>query len=164
MTISQRVRSILKAPLRTWSKMKLELITLAGAKLQEEVYEVVVPTATGTIALYPNHMPLVTIAVPGVITVRRNKHDGDDKLEHFASNGGVIEIGNNSVRILVDEADHAEEIHESEARKALEEAQALKARAKDKLELDEAQSMIDRQAVRLKVTELRRRHRHEHLP
>lgn len=141
--------------------MKLELITLAGAKIQEDVYEVLVPTAAGTIALYPGHMPLVTVAVPGVITVRRKKNDGDDQLEHFASNGGVIEVGNDSVRILVDEADHAEEIHEEEARQALEEAKALKAKAKDKLEIDEAQSMIDRQAVRLKVAELRRRHRRQ---
>ncbi len=91
-------------------------------------------------------MPLVTLAIPGVISVRRTRATADDQMEHFATNGGVIEIGNNFVRLLVDEADHADEIVEAEAQKALEHAQAL----------------VDRQAVRLKVAELRRRHRSHH--
>lgn len=136
--------------------MKLELITLTGPKYEEEAYEVIVPTAEGEISILPGHMPLVTLAVPGVISVRRNKADGNDKLEHFATHGGVVEIGNDSVRLLIDEADHAEDIHEEEAKKALERAQALKEEAKDQMELDHAQALIDRYAVRLKVAELRR--------
>lgn len=143
--------------------MNLQLITLSGAKIQEDVYEVLVPTPNGTIALYPGHMPIVTLAVPGAITVRRKKTDSDDQLEHFATNGGVIEVSGDSVKILVDEADHAEEIHIAQAQQALEEAKALKARAKDKIELDEAQSMIDRQAVRLKVAGLRRHGHKQHI-
>lgn len=139
--------------------MKLELITLTGVKLAENVYEVLVPTITGTIAVLPGHMPLVTLAVPGMLSVRRNSKDSDEALEHYAINGGVVQIGNDSIQVLVDEADHAADIHEEQARAALKEAQELKARARDKLELDEAQTRIDRQAVRLKVAELRRHHR-----
>lgn len=138
--------------------MKLELITLTGAKLQEEIYEVILPTADGPIGVFKGHMPLVTLAVPGVVSVRRRPSDSDDKLEHFATNGGIIEISNDLVRVLVDEADHADEIHEDEARKALQRAHALKKDAKDKVALDNAQTLIDRHAVRLKVAELRRRH------
>ena len=139
--------------------MKLELITLTGPKYEEEAYEVVVPTAEGVISILPGHMPLVTLAVPGVISVRRHKTDGDDKLEHFATHGGVVEIGTESVRLLIDEADHADDIHEEEAKKALERAQALKEEAQDQMELDHAQALIDRYAVRLKVAELRRHRR-----
>lgn len=139
--------------------MKCELVTLTGLKLQEEVYEVILPTATGTISVYPNHMPLVTLATPGVISIRRTRSVADDDMEHFATNGGVIEIGNDIVRVLVDEADHADEIVESEARAALERAQKMKDEAKDKVSLEHAQALVDRQAVRLKVAELRRRHR-----
>lgn len=137
--------------------MKLELITLTGPKVQEDVYEVILPTATGNIAVFPGHMPLVTLAVSGVISVRRQKNDGDDQLEHFATYGGVIEIETHRVRVLVDEADHADDIIAETAHKALAEAQTLKAQAKDQLELDTAQALIDRQAVRLRVAELRRR-------
>jgi F-type H+-transporting ATPase subunit epsilon len=139
--------------------MKLELVTLTGPKLQADVYEVVLPAAGGAMAVYPLHMPLVTSLVPGVVTVRHKRTDADDRLEVFASNGGVAEITKDAIRILVDEADNAEEIVESEAREALERARKLKDDAKDEIELERAESLIDRHAVRLKVAELRRYHR-----
>lgn len=139
--------------------MKLELVTLTGLKFSEDVYQVILPTSTGTISVFPNHMPLVSLAIPGIISVRKARNVADDDMEHYATNGGVIEIGNDYVRVLVDEADHADEIVESEARSALERAQKLRDEAKDTVSLERAQALIDRQAVRLKVAELRRRHR-----
>lgn len=139
--------------------MKLELVTLTGLKFQEDVYEVVLPTSTGEIAVFPNHMPLVTLAMPGVISVRRKPTEADADMDHFATNGGVIEIGNDFVRVLVDEADRGDEIVESEARAALERAQKMKDDAGDGVSLEKAQALVDRHAVRLKVAELRRRHR-----
>lgn len=139
--------------------MKLELITLLGQKMNEDVYEVILPTADGQIAVFPGHTPLVTLAVPGVISVRRSRTDADSALEHFATNGGVVEIDNRHVRVLVDEADAAEEILAEEAQAALARAEEMKRVAKDKVELDKAQAMIDRQAVRLKVADLRRHRR-----
>jgi len=140
--------------------MKLELVTLNGLKFADDVYEVVLPTSTGTVAVFPGHMPLVSIAVPGVISVRKTRATKDDDMDHYATNGGVIEIGNEYVRVLVDEADHADDIVASEAQKALEHAQKLKAEASDSVSLEKAQSLVDRQAVRLKVAELRRRRHH----
>lgn len=140
--------------------MKCELVTLTGLKFQEDdVYEVVLPTSTGEIAVFPNHMPLVTLATPGVISVRRKAGAADADMDHFATNGGVIEIGNDFVRVLVDEADRGDEIVESEARAALERAQKMKDEAGDSVSLEKAQALVDRHAVRLKVAELRRRHR-----
>lgn len=136
--------------------MKLELITLTGAKLQEDVYQVVLPTAVGDIAVLPGHMPMVSLAVAGVIEVTRRKGDSPDEREYFATNGGMIEVSPRGVRVLVDEADHADEIHAETAQKALEHAQKLKEQAQDQIELSHAQALIDRHAVRLKVAELRR--------
>jgi F0F1-type ATP synthase epsilon subunit len=59
---------------------------------------------------------------------------------------------------LVDEADHADEINEAEVQKALERAQKMKAEAKDQVSLEHAQQLVDRQAVRLQVAGLKRRH------
>ena len=72
--------------------MNLQLITLAGVKVDQEVYEVMMPTAAGDIAVFPGHEPLVTLAVPGAISVRHTKEDKDDRLEYFAISGGVVEI------------------------------------------------------------------------
>lgn len=135
-----------------------ELVTLDGAKFGEDVYEVVLPTPRGYIGIFPHHMPLVSIATPGVITIRRQPNDPDLKLEYFATNGGVIEVLDNVVRVLADEADREDEINEAEAQKALARAERLRAEAKTQVEIDQAQSLMDRSSVRLHVASLKRRH------
>lgn len=139
--------------------IRFELVTLNGTKFGEDVYEVVLPTADGYIAIFPNHMPLVSLATPGVISVRRKQGQDDESLEYFATNGGVIEVGQNVVRVLVDEADREDEINEAEVQKAFEHARSLAREAKDQISLQHAQSLVDRQAVRLQVAGLRRRKR-----
>ena len=104
-------------------------------------------------------MPLVSVASTGVISVRKNANDPDDMMEHFASIGGVIEVANNNLRVLVDEADHADDISHEEAQAAYERAQKLKAEAKDEISLEQAQSLVDRTAVRLQVAGIRRKQR-----
>lgn len=139
--------------------MHLELITLLGSKLNADIYELIAPTAAGEIGVFPGHEPLVTIAAPGALAVRYKKGDPDDALEYFAISGGVIEISQEFVRVLVDEADHSDDVSESEAKAALERAQKLKAEAKDPVDVQNAERMIGRAAGRLRVAELHRRHR-----
>lgn len=143
--------------------MQLEFVTLTGLKLQKDVYEVILPTHDGNIAIFAQHMPLVTTVVSGVITVRHKKGDLDDARDVFATNGGVAEMTGKTLRILVDEADHASDIVEKEAAEALAAAKKLKAEAKNEVELERAESLIDREAVRLKVAELRRHGRRQKL-
>jgi F-type H+-transporting ATPase subunit epsilon len=133
------------------------LVSLGGIKFSEEVYEVILPTMSGQIGVMPKHMPLVSVATHGVVSVRRKASDRDDEMEHFAISGGAIEVSDDKLRVLVDDADNADEISEEEAKKALERAKKLKAEAHDQVSLDQAQSLIDRQAVRLQVAGLKRR-------
>ena len=77
-------------------------------------------------------------------------------MEYYAANGGVIEVSNDTLRVLVDEADNADEINEQEAQKAFELAKKMKAEAKDEVSLEYAQNLIDRQSVRLQVATIRR--------
>ena len=141
--------------------MNLELITLLGKKVDQEVYEVMIPTASGEIAVFPGHEPLVTIAVPGAIAVRYKKGDSESELDYFAISGGVIEISPSHVKVLVDEADSGADIIESESKAALERAIKLRDSAKDQVELEKAHQLVDRHMVRLKVADLHRRHRHK---
>lgn len=137
--------------------MQLQLVALDGIKLDEQIYSVNLPTAAGQITVYPGHEPLMSILVPGVITVRKAQNDPDGLLEHFATFGGVLEVSPEQVRVLVDEAET--DISEVEAEKARQAAEKLKAEAKNQVELDKAQALIDRQAVRLQVAGLRRHRR-----
>lgn len=137
--------------------MELKLITLGGVKLDEQVYSVTIPTIDGEISVLPSHEPLVTVAKDGVITVRRTKETSDE--EFFAISGGVVEIDQTGVRILVDEADHGDDILEAETQAALERAVQARDNAGDQIEREKAKQLIDRHMVRLKVADLQRRKR-----
>jgi F-type H+-transporting ATPase subunit epsilon len=137
-----------------------QLVSLGGVKLDTEAYEILLPTLDGQIGVLPGHMPLISAATHGVVSVRHKAADKDDMMDHFAISGGVIEVADNTLRVLVDEADHADEISEAEAQKAFELAQKMKSEAKDQVSLEHAQSLVDRSAVRLQVAGLKRRIRH----
>ena len=139
--------------------MNLKLVTLGGVKLDEVVYSVTIPTIDGEISVLPSHEPLVTVAKDGVITVRRRQEDPDGQLEYFAISGGVVKIDYSSVQILVDEADHGDDIIEAETQAALERAIKARDEAGDQVEREKAKQLIDRHMVRLKVADLHRRKR-----
>jgi F-type H+-transporting ATPase subunit epsilon len=135
-----------------------QLVALTGTKFDGDAYEVVLPTLDGEIGVLQDHMPLVSVATTGAIAVRKEPRDADRDREYFAISGGVIEVSDNTLRVLVDEADHADDINEAEAEAAMERAKQLKADAKDEISLEHAQQLVDRHAVRLQVASLKRRH------
>jgi F-type H+-transporting ATPase subunit epsilon len=139
--------------------MHMQLITLRGISVDQEIYELLAPTTAGEIAVFPGHEPLVTMAAPGALAVRYEKSDKDSELEYFAISGGIIEINPKSIRVLVDEADHGDDIIEAESKVALTRALKLRDEAKDQVELDQAHQLIDRHTVRLRVADLHRRKR-----
>lgn len=133
--------------------MHVKLVTLTGTKFDDEALEIRFKTPLGAMVVLPHHEPITAQTSPGPVTIIDKKNED----EVFASYGGLIEVTDNQVRILLDEADYATDLVESEVKEALKAAQALKAKAKDQKELDEAQRLIDRQAVRLEVAQIRRR-------
>ena len=139
--------------------MKLQWVTMTGVKVDEPIYSATIPTVDGEISVFPSHESLVTLARNGVITVRFKKDDPDAKLEYFAISGGVVQIDQTQIRVLVDEADHGAEIIEAETRAALERAIRQRDEADDQIEREKAHQLIDRHMVRLKVAELQRRRR-----
>lgn len=135
-----------------------ELVTLTGIVLKEKVFQVSLPTPDGLIAIYKDHSPLVSVTTNGVISVRREPNHPDDMLEQYAINaGGVIEIANDTVRVLVDEADNGKDIDEKQAQAAYDHAKKLAAEAGDEESLEKAMNNLDRETVRLKLAELKRR-------
>jgi F-type H+-transporting ATPase subunit epsilon len=135
-----------------------QLVALTGTKFDGEAYEITLPTLEGEIGVLQDHMPLVSVATNGVIAIRREAKDADRDRDYFAISGGVIDVSNNRLRVLVDEADHADDINVAEAEAAMERARAMQAEAKDEVSLEHAQSLVDRHAVRLQVAGLKKRH------
>ena len=136
-----------------------QLVALTGVKYDGDAYEIVLPTLDGEIGVLQDHMPLVSVAKTGVIAVRKDARESDRNLDYIAISGGEIAHSNNTLRVLVDEADSAEEINEAEAQAAMERAQKMKAEATDEVKnLEHAQQLVDRHAVRLQVAGLKRHH------
>lgn len=132
------------------------LYTLDGVKFDGEAYEVLIPTLDGDIGVLPGHMPLISVATHGAIMVRKTVNERDDQRDVFAISGGTVQVENDELKILVDEADHADELNEQEVQKAFDLAKKMKAEAKDHVSLQHAQSLMDRHAVRLQVAGLKR--------
>lgn len=140
--------------------MHLQLITLTGVSIDKDVYELMAPTTAGDIAVFPGHESLVTMAAPGVLAVRTNKEDKNNKLEYYAISGGIIEINPKYVRVLVDAADAGADITEADSKAALDRAMKMRDNATSQVDIEKAIQMITQQQVRLRVADLqRRRHR-----
>lgn len=139
------------------AELKFELVTPEGVKFTEEAYEIMLPTSEGQVAILPHHIPLVSLAVPGVVSIRRKQSDSDAQLEHFAVSGGLIEISGTNVRLLADSADHADDVDELKAKEALDKARELAKTAADDVSLADATAAIERHLSQLKVAELKKR-------
>src|SRR4051794_12469527 len=122
------------------------LYTLNGVKYDGEAYEITLPTLDGEIGVLPGHEPLISVASHGAILVRKTPQERDDHREVFAISGGTIHVEDNVLRVLVDEAENAEELNEQEIKEAAARAEKMKAEAQDQVSLANAQNLIDRQA------------------
>lgn len=138
--------------------VNFKLISIDGIKFEGEVYEVVLPTQSGEIAIFKDHMPLISSAGAGLIKIRHQAGDSDAQMSQFASDGGLIEVDGHSVNYLADDITAEDEINEAEAQAAVELAQKRLASAKDKVELSEAQRLLARGNARLQLSKLKKRH------
>jgi F-type H+-transporting ATPase subunit epsilon len=135
-----------------------QLVSASGTKYNDDAYEILVPTRGGTIALFEDHMPLISAGSPGVISVRKQPSDADSEMESFAVSGGVVQIDGKTVRFISDEVDAPSEISEAEAEAALKRAQELMANAKSQVQLHEAKQLLSHSDARLHVARLKSRH------
>lgn len=87
------------------TRFHLKLVTPTRTVFEQEVDQVIAPTKMGQITVLPDHAPLVSILSAGELVVS----DAGKKFP-LAVAGGVIEIVDNTMYVLADSAEHAEEI------------------------------------------------------
>jgi F-type H+-transporting ATPase subunit epsilon len=137
--------------------LHFQLVSTRGTKFDGDVYEVLVPAQGGTIALFEDHMPLISSCQPGVISVRKKPNDSDDEMENFATSGGVVQIDGKIVRFLSDEVTSTEELSEAEAEAAQKRAEELMANAGNQIALHEAKRALQHTSAKLHVARMKRR-------
>jgi F-type H+-transporting ATPase subunit epsilon len=129
----------------------LDIITPERQVFSKEVSSVSVPTANGTVGVLPRHTPLFSALTEGEVKVTEGNR------EYFlAIGGGFMEVTHDRVSILVSRAAHADELNETEIRKAQDAAQAVIARKAKGVELSDAQAVLRRSLLELRVLRRRR--------
>ncbi|MDX9721582.1 MAG: F0F1 ATP synthase subunit epsilon [Myxococcota bacterium] len=137
------------------SGLLVEVVSPDQLELSTTVDSIVIPASLGEMEVLPGHIPLLTMAKPGVLVVRR---DGED--HHYAISAGFVEVLPDRVTVLVDAAEDEDEID-------IERAKAALMRAEDRLASVETQDVEQRFAFESALERARARiavwqHRQQH--
>lgn len=128
-------------------KLKLELVTPYKRVLSEDVDEVTAPGLVGEFGVLPGHTPLLTTLRIGELTYRQGT-----QLHHVAVNWGYVEVENDTVTVLVETAEPADQIDLARAKAALDRAQdALKKLATDDKQFKVMEAALERALIRVQV-------------
>jgi len=129
--------------------IQFEIVTPERVVLKEEITQITLPTKMGEITVLPNHIPLVSALLPGVIHVK--KRNGEDEV--ISISGGFLEVLKDKVVILADTAERAEELDLARAEEAYRRAAELKEKARrgEKVDFTEVNAAIERELARTKA-------------
>ena len=129
--------------------LRLEVVTPSRLVVSEEITELVAPGSEGYFGVLPGHLPFLTTLKMGELTfwVGREEH-------HLAISKGYAEVRGDTVSILADSAERAEEIDVTRAERARQRAaERLREWAAGKEEVDatRAETALHRALARLEV-------------
>lgn len=132
--------------------LKLDIVTAERAIYSDDVDVVVAPGVEGQLGILPHHAPLMTILQPGELLVRKG---GEEVV--MAITGGFMEVRYDSVVILADAAERAEQIDIARAEAARKRAEERLISHASQVDTARAHAAMSRALVRLKVVEQRRK-------
>ena len=132
----------------------LKLISPEGVKYETDAMEATLPTPDGQITIMPNHMPLIALLSPGEIVL---KIDGKEHI--LATEGGIAEIANNTVKILADTAEDVDSLDQLKIEEAKRQAEELVATAKTEIEYANATAALEKQLSKLNILKRRKKYR-----
>ena len=128
----------------------LEIVPAERTVLSDDVDQINAPGAAGRMGVLPRHEPLMTMLVPGELTIIKQ-----GQRTPFAISGGFMEVLPDRVTILADTAERADEIDEARADAARKRAEELLQNRRSEQEAVLAEAQLRRALVRLRVARLR---------
>jgi len=105
---------------------RLEVAAPERLLVDEQVTMAELPGSNGYLGILAGHAPLMSALGPGVL-----RYEGGGGAHVYAIAGGFVEILNNHVRVLADDAEAAEQIQVDKARQEFEQASRDLQEAKD---------------------------------
>ncbi|HKJ04089.1 MAG TPA: F0F1 ATP synthase subunit epsilon [Geopsychrobacteraceae bacterium] len=128
-------------------KLQLEMVTPYKRVLSQEVDEITAPGFLGELGLLPGHTPLLTTMKIGDLSYRQ----GGEQF-HVAVNWGYLEVENDTVTVLVETAEKADEIDLERAKAALGRAEsALKTLSHEDKKFAVMEAALERALIRIQV-------------
>lgn len=125
----------------------LNILAAEKPFFQGECISVVVPISDGQYGIMANHSDMIAAIVPGIVKIT----DSIGKEAIAVVSEGLIKVEDNSVLLLVDTAEHPEEINENWAKQSAEEAKEAMLQKKSIKDYYIAQAKMARAINRLKV-------------
>lgn len=100
--------------------MEVKVVSSSGEIFNtNEATEVYIPTTNGVIGILPNHASLISNLNIGLLRIKfTNKEE-----ERIVLNGGIVQVHQNIVSILADEAELAKDLQAKEIQKAIQDAE-----------------------------------------
>ncbi|MGZ3715091.1 MAG: ATP synthase F1 subunit epsilon, partial [Ktedonobacterales bacterium] len=93
--------------------LHVTIVTAQQTVFDGEAEEVIAPGSEGQLGILPRHAPLLTTLATGELRLRERGVD-----EGLFVSGGFLEVNDNVVTILADDAERASEIDEARAQDA----------------------------------------------
>lgn len=127
------------------AKLKVEIVTPEKRVLSVQADEAIIPGARGLFGVRPGHTPFLSLMEPGWMTLR----DGSTT-QRFYLAGGFVEVADDEVRVLADQAETEAEVDVEAARKRLEQAQSnLKGMSPDDARFEVEAATVRRETARI---------------
>lgn len=134
--------------------MYLDVLTVERTVLSADVRSIALPAAEGEISVLPGHLPLVAMLKAGELVARTQKD-----AYYLAISGGFVRVMPDSVTVLADASERAEEIDIQRAEQAKVRAQQLLEAGAPEVDLATAEAALRRAVARLSVARRHRRRR-----
>jgi F-type H+-transporting ATPase subunit epsilon len=112
------------------NKFHLEVLTPEGEVFNDEVEMVSTRTGEGSIGVLANHAPLLAILDPTELRIYTSENDYDS----YAQGEGYLQVVENEVLVLVEEATPPDELDTSEIESRLKESRDAMERAEEESE------------------------------
>src|ERR687889_1104929 len=130
-------------------KVRVEVLTPEGQVFDGEVAMVSTRTKTGSLGILANHAPLMAMLDPTELALYENKDDGlnanRENATRFAQAEGYLQVADNRVLVLVEEAIPPDQIDRGAIESKLDEA---KRGAEEAEEGSEARARCERDVQR----------------
>jgi F-type H+-transporting ATPase subunit epsilon len=135
----------------TTDTLHVKVVTAERSLYSGEATMVEAPGALGQLGILPHHAALLTTLKPGTLEIKTSGTE-----ETFFVSGGFLEVSNNTVTVLADTAEDAENIDEARAQEARRRAEERLKEVRSNTDRAEAQAALQRAINRLRVVEISR--------